>query len=173
MEKGDLIISNNLIGKMPILDETIIRINLAWIKSRLKAQMIIEDCKYEIYLDFPSGRTKPPVPVITLQEALELAQHPKVKYFAYSNAESIKFYEEIERSLPNKIIVPKIETAVGVRLIPDLIKAGATHVMADLEDLFSSVHGNVETYQNLVDELMSYKDQIKILRLQGVVFNEE
>jgi len=161
-----LIISNNLIGKMPIPREAIIRINLAWIKSFDEAKKLIKSSAYPIYLDYPSGRTKPPVPVITLEEAIDLAKYPNVKYFAVSNCETAEFVKSIQDRVTVEV-VPKIETEAGVRNIKEMKAVGIKTFMLDKDDLWISVDFNKDLFDELLEIARSH---IKILELQGVVF---
>lgn len=164
-----MIISNNLIGKMPIADNAIIRINLAWIKSLDEAKRIITNSKHDIYLDYPTGRTKPPRPVITLNEAIELTKNKQVKYFAISNAEDISKIKEIKSKVKAEL-VPKIETQLGVSKINEMIEAGIKTIMLDKEDLYIDANCDSKEFNLLVNSVRSYKDRVKILELQGVIF---
>lgn len=148
--------------------DTIIRLNLAWIKTYQEAEKILSESNFPVYLDYPSGRTKPPKPVIGFQEAIALSKHPRVKYFAISNAESIALLKELMETIPGKIIVPKIETVKGVELIPKMIEAGINTLMLDKEDLYTNVKADSELYEILVDKVR--KSGIKVLELQGVIF---
>jgi hypothetical protein len=164
-----MIISNNLVGKMPIPDEAVIRINLAWIKSYEEANKIIEKSEHPIYLDYPDGRSKPPVPTISFKEAMSLADTTnKVKFFAISNAEDPKFLLALRYALPDLEIVPKIETEEGVRILPEMVKMGITTVMLDKEDLWVNVGADSEVFNELVDEVR--KSGMHVLELAGVVF---
>ena len=160
-----LVISNHLIDKMPIPYSAVIRINLAWIKDKAEAEKIIKNCKHDIYLDFPDGRKKPPVPTITLEEAIELAKD--VKYFAISNAEDIRKLSEIRRMI-NCELIPKIETVAGVMAIPAMIEIGIKTIMLDKEDLYTDCEQDSFIYNKLIKKVRSY--DLKVLELQGVVF---
>jgi len=162
-----MIISNNLVGKLPLPEETIIRINLAWV-SVDEATSLIENSKHDIYLDYPSGRTKPPKPTMSLENALELSRHPHVKFFAFSNAEDISVVKNIMDST-DKIVVPKIETALGVKNLPLMIEAGITHCMIDAEDLYVNIGCDGEMLTKLKKEAMSHN--IICFTLQGVIFD--
>jgi hypothetical protein len=159
------IISNNLIGKIPVSKETVIRINLAWV-SKEEARKIIDKSKHSIYLDYPDGRTKPPTPTITFEEAVELSKHKNVTYFAFSNA-TLNKVKDIKVKV-NCILVPKIETEQGVKEVPDMIKEGIKTIMLDKEDLYTAVDCDPIKFNKLLDEVRSYK--VNILELQGVVF---
>ena len=161
-----LVISNNLIDKMPLPYSAIIRINLAWIKSKEELRHLLDN-KHDIYLDFPDGRKKPPVPTFTIEEAVEFAKHPNVKYFAISNAEDVDFLKRLDLD-KNTELIPKIETIKGVHEIPAMIKMGIKTIMLDKEDLYTDCDCDATLYNLLLDEVR--KNDIKILELQGVVF---
>lgn len=163
-----IVISNNLLGKIPLLDSTTIRINLAWVKKEDVSKLLDESTK-DIYLDYPDGRKKPPVPTMTIEEAIEFSKHPKVKYFAFSNA-TIDRVLEIKDKIDCQL-VPKIETEQGVRDIPEMIKAGIKMFMLDKEDLYTDVNCNPDEFNRLVNDVRSFRSEdIIILELQGVVF---
>ena len=162
-----MIISNNLLGKLPVPDDAIIRVNLAWIKTLKEAKNIIKNSKHDIYLDYPSGRTKPPTPTLDIKDALELAKDKKVKYFALSNAEDLAVLENIKNQL-NAIFVPKIETFEGVMNIPEMIEMGIDHIMLDKEDLYIDCECDNAVYNTLLKNVRSHP--IKIFELQGVIF---
>jgi hypothetical protein len=160
-----LVISNNLIGTMPISDKTIIRINLAWFKDTREVMDLLNNCKNFIYLDFPSGRTKPPKPRITLKEAIELTKHPKVKYFAMSNCENEFDILEISNMIGVEFI-PKIETEKGVENMRNIQNVGVKTFMLDKEDLYIDVGCDSDKYNELVEKARRFN----IIELQGVVF---
>jgi len=149
---------------MPIPKDAVIRINLAWV-SKEGAKKIIENSKHLIYLDYPDGRTKPPTPTISFEEALELAKHKNVIYFAFSNAT----IEKVKKIKVNCMLVPKIETEQGVKDVPEMIKHGIKTITLDKEDLYTAVDCNPIKFNKLIDEVRSYK--INILELQGVIFS--
>lgn len=164
-----LVISNHLIGKMPIPEDAVVRINLAWVKNVREAKKLLNNLKHDVYLDYPDGRTKPPVPKISLKEAMKLTKHPRVVYFAVSNAEDLERLKYIKRKIDAEL-VPKIETVIGVSILPNIIDLNIRKVMLDKEDLYTNVGCNSRKYNDLVDLVRSFKDKIKILELQGVVF---
>jgi hypothetical protein len=165
-----IIISNNLQGKMPIPEDAVIRVNLAWFDNWQEAKQIIDNIEHYVYLDFPSGRTKPPKPKIKLEEAIELSKLNNVKYFAISNAEDIYELSEI-MSLVNCEVVPKIETETGVNNINSMIEdIGIKTIMLDKEDLYTNCKMDSEKYNKLVMKAREYGSRIKVLELQGVIF---
>ena len=153
---------------MPIPDDAIIRINLAWCENIDEDKKIINDCKQDIYLDYPDGRSKPPVPKINLNSAIQLAKNDRVKYFAVSNCDIEKVIE-LKDSV-DCIFVPKIETIEGVNDIPRMIEEGIEMIMLDKEDLYTDCKQDSKIYNQALFVARSYKNIIKILELQGVVF---
>jgi len=160
-----LVISNHLIGKMPIPEEAVIRINLAWIDNLSDANRILDESKNDVYLDFPSGRTKPPQPKIGLNAAMALTQHKSVKYFAVSNCENTKDMQEIMKEIDVEFI-PKIETKLGIKNMQKMVDIGIKTFMLDKEDLYVDVNCDSKRYSELVEEARKFN----IIELQGVVF---
>jgi len=163
-----MIISNNLVGKLPLPEETIIRINLAWIDSYETAQALISSSEHEIYLDYPDGRKKPPRGILSLTEAIQLSKLPKVKYFAVSNCEDVNKIDEI-RSQIDVEFVPKIETLNGVKNMMAMVGSGIKTFMLDKEDLYTDVKCDSATFTALVEE--ARKTPAKVLELKGVIFD--
>jgi pyruvate kinase len=97
-----------------------------------------------------------------------------VKYFAVSNAESAASIAAIRQRLPKRIgLIPKIESARGVRNFREIIKnAAAQYAMLDKEDLYLDVSRRMGTFESLVEEarLQAKECAIYLLELQGVVF---
>ena len=161
-----MIISSNLIGKLPIPDEAITRINLAWVDLAGARNLLstIREPIYSVYLDYPSGRTKPPKPTITLDEAIELANEFNVNYFAVSNAEDAKTIRGIKERV-NCEVVPKIETIKGVENIAEIAREVA-QIMLDKDDLWVDCRG--VGFDELVEKVRNCG--VKVLELAGVVF---
>lgn len=161
------IISNNLVGKMPVQDDAIIRINLAWINDYETAERLISESNHKIYLDYPDGRKKPPRGKISLTEAIRLSNHDNVKYFAVSNCEDVWKMKGIINELPKTVeFVPKIETEIGVNNMSEMEAIGIKTFMLDKEDLYTDVKGDADKYNLLVEEARKHN----IIELQGVVF---
>lgn len=169
-----IIASNNLetIG-FPLPEGTVVRLNLAWVKSVDEARTVLSGIKNDIYLDFPEGRKKPPRPVITFADAIALAKEFKVKYFAVSNVESDDDVIDIIKELPDTEIVPKIESEKGVRNIPELALVGIKTLMFDKEDLYSDLKMDADKFNTLValGRNLAEMCNMKLLELQGVIFS--
>ena len=170
-----IIVSNNLQGKMNLSVNAIIRINMAWIKTRKELEGIIKNTKKSVYLDFPKGRSKPPKPILTLEDAVYvMKKYNNIKYFAISNAESAKALSKLRKIVPTNIkIVPKIESKVGIKNVISVARAAQTDtIMFDKEDLYTDVNKNNKVFEQLIEKLRktAKKGKINVLELQGVVF---
>jgi pyruvate kinase len=171
-----ILISNNVKGKILLDEKTVIRINIAWVKTKEELENIIQNnMMHEIYLDYPEGRNKPPKPTLSLQDGIDFAnKYDNIKYFAISNAEEKLSLSLIRRALPNRIkIVPKIETIKGVLNILEVVEACRTDtVMLDKEDLYTDVDKNSLLYEHFIDTLRTTcrNHNITVLELQGVIF---
>src|SRR5579863_7114744 len=112
-----IIVSNHLFQTTHVEfpDDIVVRVNLAWMKDLATAKKTLAGIKHDIYLDYPQGRSKPPRPTLTLEQALGLAKaYKNVKYFAVSNVEEPADVKTLRAKIPSKIqFVPKIETKRG------------------------------------------------------------
>ena len=164
---------------MDIKADNVIRINVAWVKDREEMESYL-DIPYSVFVDYPDGRKKPPVPTLSMDQIIDIiSRHKNVKFFAISNAED---YDRI-RSIKNKlmvlntetILVPKIETRKGIKNIDAIISASASnYVMLDKEDLYVDVRQNKEEYLELKRELRERCKEINvhIFELAGVIFDD-
>lgn len=172
-----LLISNHLLGKggLSFPNNTVIRVNVAWIPTKEELIETLKKITHEIYLDYPQGRTKPPQPKISLEDTIMIAhQFSQIKYFAVSNVEDPQKIYKIKEQLSDNInLVPKIETKQGINNLEKIIKKiNPTYIMLDKEDLYLDVKRNSRLFQTLVN-LARKKSKIlgiKILELHGVVF---
>ena len=174
-----LVISNNCeeIGVL-FPENAVIRINTAWVNT-IDALRNNLDCfrklKKQIYLDYPLGRRKPPTPKMTWEELLPIVceYQDVVKYFAWSNAEKVEELEFARMKLPEKImLVPKIETLLGVLHLEDIVKASKTKlIMIDKEDLASACRDG-EIYQHFLEYTRKKAKELGIesIELKSVVF---
>jgi len=173
-----MILSNNALKLFDILPSNlIIRINVAWCSNLKELKAIVENATHPIYLDYPSGRTKPPAPRLKYDDVVEIANsNPRVKFFAFSNAEDEKVVKKIRDAVNKRIkLVPKIETVVGVKNLLKICEVGMTDmIMVDHEDLYVDVKCDSKTfnkYMNLVVQ-KGKKHNIKIYKTQGIIFDE-
>ena len=174
-----LLITNNIESYMDLPSRAIVRINMAWENSPKKVEKAIKGTLNQVYLDFPMGRTKHPLPRFTLDQAIEIANKyaGKIKLFAISNVESPELMAIVREKLDKQInIVPKIETETGVKNVVRICKSAKTKVvMLDREDLTSSLKYNMKKVLAAVDSLYAQanKNKIQVLGLQGVVFADK
>ena len=86
-----LIISQNASNYgIPFPDDTVYRINLAWVNSIDELEILLKKHqKQPIFLDLPKGRIKPPNNRYTLEDLFAvLNTHKNIKFFAVSNVNS-------------------------------------------------------------------------------------
>ena len=182
MENKEFLLYSNNIDRISNIDvKAIIRVNLAWENSVEKVLEVLSSTDKPTFLDFPYRRSKFPLPIFNLQDAIKIANQnsSKVRYFAVSNCESYDFIMEIREELdPNIVLVPKIETKAGIENFIGICTAARTNIiMLDREDLVKSLGDDCEETQVkdlvniLYDKAEKYK--ITILGLQGVVFSEK
>jgi rfaE bifunctional protein nucleotidyltransferase chain/domain len=174
---GTIVASNHLLAQgLGFPQGAVMRLNLAWMPSKEAARETLASLvDHEVYLDYPQGRSKPPKPVITLMEAIELAnEFPNVKFFAVSNVEDPHTLTDLKQRLPEHIqLVPKIETLKGVENLEAIItESGVEHVMLDKEDLYIDIERDGDEFNRLVDVARAKAKKLgfELLELQGVVF---
>jgi hypothetical protein len=174
-----ILLSNHLLNLPEFRDvkDVVIRINMAHVKD-LKELKKFVDRDYDVFLDYPKGRTKPPVPSLTFTTAINFTKkYSNIKYFATSNVEDVSEVNLICEMLPNQVnFVPKIETLRGVLNLNKLFDTNKIkHIMLDSEDLYTDVHNDVDLFLNLkrrvADVCESYG--VELLQLYGVVFSGE
>jgi citrate lyase beta subunit len=171
-----IVISNhvNTIG-MEYPKDSVVRINIAWIESKQALEKILQDLHGRaIWLDYPTGRTKPPQPKFSLDETIEFTKKYPMHYFAFSNAEESSMIQNIRSKVPRHItLVPKIETTKGISNLNDIVSAAQTKfIMLDKEDLYTDVKGNQEEFEKLVTLCRENCKKIGVtcLELKGVIF---
>lgn len=172
-----IVVSNHLFSRTHVKfpEDIVVRVNLAWMKDLKNATEVLSKIKHDVYLDYPQGRSKPPRPNLTAEQALALAKKFKnVKYFAVSNVEEPTEVQKLRATLPTHIeFVPKIETKRGVKNLPAIIKAGRIkYAMLDKEDLYIDVGRDQDVFEILNDAARGHAKAagITLLELQGVVF---
>lgn len=173
-----MIISNNALkyfDKLP--SDLIIRINVAWCSSVEQLLTIIHNSTHPIYLDYPTGRTKPPVPTISLESTIKIANdNYRVQYFAFSNAEDVDMITDLRKKINSRIqLVPKIETTKGVLNLGAICNAANTDmVMLDHEDLYVNVNHDSKKFNDYMNLTFQQGKtyNIRILKVQGIIFDE-
>ena len=180
-----IIISQNAKNyAIPFPDDTIFRINLAWVNSldELK-ELLAKNKEHKIFLDLPVGRIKPPNNKYSLDEIIPIISSAQnVKYFAISNIESKNSLEPFRNAIPEHItIVPKIESPQGVKNIDEIVNSlnsSEKVVMLDHDDLYSNIikaKEDVSSFQIYMSQLKNYcqEHDIVMLRTIGVIFSDE
>ena len=172
-----ILLSNHLLTlpEFKNIEGVIVRINMAHVKDIKELYRFVK-VDYDIFLDYPKGRTKPPVPILDINDALEvMSQYKNIKYFATSNIEEVSEVDIICDIIPDTVsFVPKIETLQGVLNLEKIFEGGRIeHIMLDTEDLYTNIKNDVPLYTNLIDRVKNSCDKydIKLLELYGVVFN--
>ena len=172
-----ILVSNHLLTlpEFKNIEDVIVRINMAHVTNMKELHKFLK-VDYDIFLDYPKGRTKPPVPILDMNDALEvMSRYKNVKYFATSNIEEVSEVDIICDIIPDTVsFVPKIETLQGVLNLEKIFEGGRVkHIMLDTEDLYTNVRNDVSFYTYLIGRVKNTCDKydIKLLELYGVVFN--
>lgn len=180
-----LILSQNLSNyDFPIPENSVYRINLAWVNSINDLKILLNKHKaHPIFLDLPIGRTKPPNNSYSLENLIDiLNNYSNIKYLAVSNVNSTDDLEEIVKLLPNNvIIVPKIESPTGVENVAKIVSFLPSEekiLMLDHDDLFSALIKNKQpssTFINYINQLVDFcdKNNVTLLRTIGVIFSDK
>ena len=78
-----ILLSNHLLTlpEFKDIEDVIVRINMAHVKDIKELYRFVK-VDYDIFLDYPKGRTKPPVPNLDINDALEvMSRYENIKYF--------------------------------------------------------------------------------------------
>jgi hypothetical protein len=179
-----LILSQNLANyDFPIPDDSVFRINLAWVNNTGELKLLLDKHKMNpIFLDLPVGRTKPPNNSYSLENLIEiLNDYTNIKYLAVSNVNSIIDLEKIVKIISNNItIVPKIESPTGIENVAKIVSFLPSEekiLMLDHDDLFSALIKNKQppsTFIDYIDKLVNFcnENNVTLLRTIGVVFSD-
>lgn len=178
------IFSQNIINyDIPIPENSILRINLAWINSIDELKLILnKNSNSEIFLDLPVGRTKPPNNKYSFDDLITIIlNHQNIRYFAISNVNSSDDIKKFIEKLPKHVsLVPKIESPVGVNNIKEItsILGDKKIIMLDHDDLYSNLLKNnekPEKFKEYVGNLTNFcqANNVIMLRTIGVIFSDE
>ena len=172
-----ILLSNHLtqLPQFKNLEDVVIRINMAHVRDMDELERFV-NVPYDVFLDYPKGRTKPPVPSLHIPDALKIMnKYRNVKYFAVSNIETDSETKAIISTLPKHAsFIPKIETWKGIINLDTILKNNPiNHIMLDSEDLYTSVSNDQEMFLYLKDRARRTckRNNVCILELYGVVFN--
>lgn len=178
-----LIVSQNLSNyNFPIPENTVYRINLAWVNDLTELQNILNHHKdHNLFLDLPINRTKPPNNYYSINDLIPILQdNSNIKYFAISNVNTRKDLDDYIKIMPKQIIlVPKIESPQGVSNIDEIVRAlnySEKVIMLDHDDLYSSLTKLGEPpskFKDYINRLIEYcnKNDVVLLRTVGVIFS--
>ncbi len=180
-----LIISQNLSNySMPFPDDVIYRINLAWINTIDELNAILTKHKqHKIFLDLPIHRTKPPANRYTIEELIPTIRNfSNIRYFAVSNTNHPDDIIPVQEKLPNGIIVvPKIESVLGIENIKDIVDSIIVKekiIMLDHDDLYRSIEKNdepISKFHDSINTLVEFCEgnNVILLRTRGVIFADD
>ena len=180
-----LIISQNVTNyDIPINDDAIFRINLAWVDSIDELKQILETHQNrKIFLDLPINRTKPPNNRYTLDEIIKIIElYDNIAYFAISNVEGESNLSEYIEKLPKSItLIPKIESYRGVDNIEEIAKCldyKPRVMMLDHDDLYSNLLKSKispDKFTVHINQLADFckSHDITLLRTIGVIFGDD
>tara|TARA_Y100000310_G_scaffold310656_1_gene356131 strand:+ start:3854 stop:4423 length:570 start_codon:yes stop_codon:yes gene_type:complete len=179
-----LIFSQNLANYgLPIPEDAIFRVNLAWVNSLKELEVILgKHRSHQIFLDLPASRTKPPNNKYDIDDLIPIIKsNPNIKYFAVSNIHSVDDLKIYLDTIPKHVtIVPKIESADGVANVEQITDALGNNkiLMLDHDDLYSSITKSkqpalkfLECFNKLVDYCNNHN--VVLLRTIGVIFSDQ
>ena len=168
---------------IPIPDDSILRINLAWINTLDELKTILEKhVDSKIFLDLPIGRTKPPNNKYSFDDLITIITSNKnIKYFAISNVNSSDDLKKFVDKIPKHVsLIPKIESPEGVLNIENITRVLGDEkiIMLDHDDLFSNLikkNESPEKFKEYITNLVEFckKNNVMILRTIGVIFSDE
>ena len=179
-----LIVSQNITNyDLPIPENAIFRINLAWVNSMDELEKLLDSHKTrQIFLDLPINRTKPPNNRYKLDEITQIIKnHNNIKYFAISNVNSSKDLDPYIQLIPkNIVLVPKIESPKGISNVSEIVNAIPTQekiLMLDHDDLFSALtklNESPSKFKDYINELVEFckENNTTLLRTVGVIFSD-
>lgn len=162
---------------IPFPDSAVFRVNAAWVKSKQELFGLLEKIKNGIFLDFPKGRLKPPIPALGLNDLLAaMYKFNNIKYFGVSNVVNPAQIAEMRTKIPPRVLlIPKIESKAGIDNLEEILKAlrkDENHIMLDKEDLYTDLKNHQELFEQYVQLARdkSKRNNINVLELQGVIF---
>ena len=180
-----ILISQNITNyDIPIPENSVFRINLAWINSIVELKKLLEiHQSHIIFLDLPVNRTKPPNNKYSLNDIVSILEnYDSIRYIAVSNVETEKDLAEYLKVVPENItIVPKIESHKGIENIKDItekLEYKERFVKLDHDDLYSNLlksnisSGKFSFYVNNLIEFCK-SNNITLLRTIGIIFTDE
>ena len=178
------IFSQNIINYgIPVPENSILRINLAWINSIEELEIILQkNNNSDIFLDLPVGRTKPPNNKYSFEDLIIiLTTNKNIKFLAISNVNSSKDIGKFVDKIPKHVsLVPKIESPEGVKNIKEItsILSSEKIIMLDHDDLYSNLikqNEKPEKFKECINKLTEFckENNVVMLRTIGVIFSDE
>jgi citrate lyase beta subunit len=180
-----ILISQNVTNyNIPIPENAVFRINLAWVNSIDALQGLLESHKaHDIFLDLPTNRLKPPNNRYSLRDISSILENrSNVKYLAVSNVDEKEDLDDYIANIPKGItVVPKIESHIGVDNIEGIIgklQYRERIVMLDHDDLYTNLLQSdipaerFSTYINRLVDVCRTHD-VLLLRTIGIIFADE
>ena len=177
-----ILISQNLLRYGFSEGGSVIRINLAWVDSIADLESQLKKISSPVFLDLPTGRTKPPNNNYNLGQIREIvAENSNIKYLAVSNVESSSDLSRYMDCFGNSLtLVPKIETKRGIDNIAEIteVLSGKIYLMLDHDDLFRDLQQQgipPSDFFGIIDKLVTFcsSQSIHLLRMRGVIFSDE
>ena len=180
-----ILISQNITNyDIPIPENVVFRINLAWINSIVELKKLLEiHQSHIIFLDLPVNRTKPPNNKYSLNDIISILEnYDSIRYIAISNVETGKDLDEYLEVVPKNItIVPKIESHTSVENIKNItekLEYKERIIMLDHDDLYSNLlKSNISSdkFSFYVNNLIEFckSNNITLLRTIGIIFTDE
>ncbi|MCF7907846.1 MAG: hypothetical protein K9L86_03085 [Candidatus Omnitrophica bacterium] len=162
---------------IPFPDTAVFRVNVAWIKSQEELFSLLKQIKNDVFLDFPEGRFKPPIPILGLDDLLgAMDRFDNIKYFGVTNVTAAEQIIEMRKKVPQRVIlIPKVESREGIDNLEKILgqlEKGEKFIMLDKEDLYTDLKEHKELFEQYVQLVKDKcrKNNISVLELQGVIF---
>lgn len=165
-------------------EDTVIRINLAWESTIEKLQKDLNNIKYDVMLDIPNRRSKPPSTQFSIEDIRTIiTNNNHIKYIGISNIDCKEDLEQfLELSTTGAILIPKIESIRAIKNIKNIVDTLPEInkiLMLDHDDLFVDMGKNRKPanrlYTHYINPLIKFCDDnnITLLRTAGVIFSDE
>ncbi|MBU2044811.1 MAG: hypothetical protein KJ977_04240 [Candidatus Omnitrophica bacterium] len=162
---------------IPFPDNAVFRVNVAWIKSKEELFSLLKQIKNDVFLDFPEGRFKPPIPILGLDDLLEAINNfDNIRYFGVTNVTKAQQIAEMKKIIPKRVLlIPKVESREGIDNLEEIISQldkDERFIMLDKEDLYTDLKDCKELFGQYVQlaKDKSKRSNIGVLELQGVIF---
>jgi len=167
---------------MDFPQDTIIRLNLAWIDNIQYLSEEIAKIPNDIFIDLPTGRLKPPNNSYSIDDLKPLInKFNNIKYLAISNVENPSDIIDIYKVLGDSVnLVPKIESKKGIENLLEICNAlkGEKILMLDHDDLFTDLSRLRIANDKYIDYILKVTEfcelyKVKLLKTRGVIFSDK